>query len=447
MSIKKTLLFLACIGMIGSVNAAYLLLNNGGFNVNAAGWNASGGGDNAWAPGHVAIGGNPGGYLTLESGNNVWSVWYQVINENLAVWGIPAGTTITVQADMIDLGTAGNNLLAGLKIESWGTTLQNELANTFPVTKSWETYSFDYKIAPAATSVKFVFTNVNYNGLGVAKYGYDNAGIGFPGGVTPALFPVPTVGNVGVSPANDVLRWTNPEPRKNPSDIITCDVWFRGSATPLADPNLVSGQSGVVKIVSNEPGNSVDLSDKGVTLQQDHYYYWKVNVIDPNNGGGPIVIDGFTWSFFTGDAPPVVSAGADQYIWLDGGTKTFTLTGSYTDDGKSPVTTQWSLNALTETDPETVVTIHTPNALTTNVTVDNTGWFFFDFSATDAAGSGVDTVNVGVYADACGAAIADPADPVLLGDINGDCKVDMNDLAILAADWIECMSAKLGCTP
>lgn len=434
MSIKKTVFVLAFIGIIGSVNAAYLALNNGGFDINAAGWNAAGGG--AWAPGHVATGGNPGGYLTLESGNDVWSVWYQVINESLAEWGIPAGTTITVQADMIDLGTTGNNLVAGLKVESWGTTLQNELAYEFDVTNTWETYSFNYTIAPAATSVKLVFTNVNYTGLGTAIYGFDNAAIGFPGGVTPALFPVPTVGYTGAT-VDTSLSWVNPDPN-NPADTITCDVWFRESAVPLADPNLVPGQPGASQIVFGEPGNSVNLSDKGVTLQQDHYYYWKVNVID-SNGGNPVVIDGFTWSFFTGDAPPAANAGDNQYLVLGEGSKTFTLTGSFIDDGKSAVTTQWSLNPLTETDPATVVTIHTPNALTTDVTVDNTGWFYFDFTATDAAGSDVDTVNVGIYVTCAEAAVADPDDDYdATGDFNGDCKIDMQDFAVFAARWLDC---------
>jgi hypothetical protein len=304
---------------------------------------------------------------------------------------------------------------------------------------------------------------VNYNGLGTAKYGYDNARISFPGGITPALFPVPKTGNLGVGPSADVISWTNPAPLKNPSDVILCDVWFRSSATPLADPNLVDGQPGAVQIVNDQAINSVDLSALAnpITLVPDRYYYWKVNVIDPNNGGNPFQIDGFTWFFYTGDAAPTnVNAGLDQYVWLTGGTKTFTLNGSYTDDGKSAVTTTWTLNPLTQTDPATVTTIATPSVAqgiktsgshATTVTVNNTGWFFFDFTATDSAGTTVDTVNVGVYVDACEAANQDPADiPTKYpngqhGDIDGDCDVDLNDFAIMAASWLDCMSTKLGC--
>lgn len=450
MKLKKTIFILMSLVLIGSTNAAFIVRNNGGFDADAAGWNATGGGA-AWAPAHVATGGNPGGYLTLQADNNTWTVWYQVINEDLAEWGIAPGATITVQADVIDLGAAGNSNQCGLKIESWNSALLNEAAATITATNSWATYSFDYTINPAADSVKMVVTNVNYNGQGVAKYGYDNVSIGFPEGLTPALFPIPAVGNA-VSPTSSVLNWTNPEPLKNPSDTVTCDVWFRESATPLTDPNLVPDQSGVVKIVSNEAGNSVDLSAKGITLQPDYYYYWKVDVIDPNNGGGPIVIDGFTWSFNTGDAPPVVDAGTDQYVWLQDGLATFTLTGSIVDDGKSDVDIEWAYDAeASETDPATIVTINSPDKETTTVTVDNTGWFFFNLTATDAVSSDVDTVNIGVYVDACAAAKADPGDipatyPDGHGDVDGDCDIDLNDFALMAATWLDCMSEKLDCT-
>jgi hypothetical protein len=459
---KKTAIIVMVLAAVGIANAI-LVTNNGGFDVDAAGWNGNGGGG-AFAIAHVAIGGNPGGYISLQAANNTWVAFWQgdaiIWNEDLAVWGVPAGTTITVSADMIDLGTAGNNTICGLKIEPWTDTARIiEVPEEFTVTNSWATYSFDYTIDPAATHMKFVLTNVNYNGLGVSKFGYDNVSFGFPGGITPALFPIPTVGNNAVTPSADVISWTNPAPLVNPSDTILCDVWFRSSATPLADPNLVAGQPGAVQIVNDEAINSLDLSTKGITLVADRYYYWKVNVIDPNNGATPFQIDGFTWSFFTGDAAPIVDAGTDQYVWLTAGTKTFTLTGSYTDDGKSAATTTWALNPLTQTDPATIVTIATPSIAqgiktlgshATTVTVNNTGWFFFDFTATDSAGAAVDTVNVGVYVDACAAANADPADmpasyPNGHGDIDGDCDVDLSDFAIMAESWLDCMSTKLGC--
>ena len=205
-------------------------------------------------------------------------------------------------------------------------------------------------------------------------------------------------------------------------------------------------------MVANDiTAESLDLSDAGYTLQAGKYYYWAVHITDPEIG----VVKGFDWHFLaTGDAPPKdVSAGADQYVWLVGGTKQFTLTGTYTDDGKSPVTVEWAdLSNPLEQAPGTTVTINNPNSATTTVDVDGDGWFLFSFTVADAVGSGTDTVNVGVYVDACAAAYADPSDipakyPDGNGDINGDCKTDLNDFAILVQTWLDCMSEKLGCMP
>ncbi|HOQ04819.1 MAG TPA: hypothetical protein PKY88_06365 [Anaerohalosphaeraceae bacterium] len=435
---------------------ALFLVNNGGFDINAADWNAAGGGG-PWAPGHVATGGNPGGYLTLQSNDNTWSVWYQVINENLNVWGIPVGTTIVFGADMIDLGPVGNNTVGGLKIEAWNGAMINDYAIQFPVTTSWQRYSAQYTIPAAAQSLKMVLTNVNNNGKGVARYGFDNVFFAIPGG-TPALKPVPYVGR-GLNPANPILSWTYPDPNR-PGDTLTADVYVLESNVLLSrEPNMgpVLVDPGVVKVADDITASSINLLNAGYTVQQDKYYYWAVHVNDPTLG----TIKGFTWYFQTFDAPPVsANAGADQYVWLtmnDGtptdGKVTFTLSGSYVDDGKSPVTATWALDpVLTQTDPATQVVIHNPNSLTTQVTIDNTGWFFFVLTAQDQVGSASDVVNVGVYAGACEAAYQDPSDiqtryPNGHGDINGNCEIDLEDLAILARSWLDCMSSKLGCTP
>lgn len=454
---RSVFLLAACTLWLAALPAhALFLVNNGGFDLNAADWNAAGGGG-PWAPGHVATGGNPGGYLTLEGSNNTWSVWYQVINENLEVWGIPTGTTIIFGADMIDLGTAGNNTVGGLKIESWDGAMINDYAVQFPVTTSWQRYSAEYTIPAQAESLKMVLTNVNYNGLGTAKFGFDNVFFAIAGG-TPALKPVPAVGR-GVNPANPILSWTFPDPNR-PGDTLTADVYILESTTLLAvEPNLGPDlvDSDVVKVADNITESVLDLSEAGYPVQADRYYYWAVHVNDPTAG----TIKGFTWYFQTFDAPPTsVNAGADQYVWLtmDDGTPsdgkvTFTLSGSVVDDGKSPLTTTWTLDTvLTETDPATQVVIHNPNSLTTQVTIDNTGWFFFVLTAQDEVGSVSDVVNVGVYANACQAANEDPSDiparyPGGHGDIDGDCDIDLEDLAIIANTWLDCMSDKLGCTP
>ncbi len=448
MSMKNVTILLMVLATLSGANA--MLVNNGGFDVDAADWNASGGGG-AWAPGHVTTGGNPGGHLTMQADNNTWSVWYQVGTESLAEWGIPTETTITVSADIIDLGTLGNNTIAGVKIEAWNGAMIAEFAVEYAVTTAWVPYSFDYTIPAGADSVKMVLTNVNYNGLGQATFGWDNVAITIPGG-TPALMPVPMVG--GTLPVvTDTLSWVNPDPN-NPSDILTADVFILEADELLTyDPNLGPDilDPGVVQVGDNIMTESLDLSDEGYALEVGKYYYWAVHVTDPESG----VIEGFDWHFLaTGDAPPAdVSAGADQYVWLESGTKQFTLTGTYNDDGKSPVTEEWvDLSNPLEQAPGTTVTINNPGNAITTVDVDGDGWFLFGFTVTDEVGSGYDEVNVGVYVSPCEAAKADPGDiqasyPDGHGDIDGDCDTDLADFALLAGSWIDCMSTKLDCTP
>lgn len=440
-----------------------VIVNNGTFDIDATDWNATGGGGSggAWDAGHTIEAGN--GYVTLvayapDPSGWAWAIWYQVGVEEFNVLGIPAGTTVSISADIKEISGNGNLEDAALKIESWSDSANLGAYQEFvTVTTDWENYSIDYTPAPSATALKCVLVNAPETGDPAAEYAYDNVAITIPGG-TPALKPVPIVGG-GLALSNDVLSWTNPD------TAISADVFILESDVILtADPNLGPTiiDPAVEQVADDINAESVDLSDAGFTLQVDKYYYWAVHVTDSNDGGSPyVVIKGFNWYFQTFDAPPTdVSAGVDQYLWLtmDDGTPTdgevtFTLTGTYTDAGESPVTTTWSLDEdLTETDPATVVTIDNPDDPITTVTIDNTGWFYFDFTVSDDAGSGSDTVNVGVYADACTAANEDPDDipakyPNGHGDIDGDCDTDLDDFILLAESWLECMSDKLDCSP
>jgi hypothetical protein len=455
MNMKKVMVFFITFGLIGTANAT--LVTNGGFDLDAAGWAyTAGGGANAAT--EETTGGNPGGYVTIEAGPDTWAVWYQIDGEKLSDLGIPEGTIVTYKCDMIDLGSEGLTDQGGFKAESWAgdtkLTPGDGVDVYFDVTSSWETYSFDYTMEPGTDTLKFILVNVTYDGSGLtAKYGFDNASIILPDGKTPALRPVPGVG-AGLDPAAALLSWENPDP------AFTAVGYLLESDTLLTvDPNLGPGSidpDAQELTVDSESG----YQSAAVSLSPDKHYYWAVHVIDPNDGG-PVKIPGFTWYFQTFDAPPTdVSAGPDQYLWLtmDDGTPTdgkvtFELTGTYTDDGESTVTTEWALDEeLSETDPTTIVTIDNPGAPKTSVTIDNTGWFYFDFTVSDDVGSASDTVNIGVYVDDCEAAYQDPDDipatyPDGHGDIDGDCDTDLEDFALMAASWVECMSDKLDCAP
>jgi len=56
--------------------------------------------------------------------------------------------------------------------------------------------------------------------------------------------------------------------------------------------------------------------------------------------------------------------------------------------------------------------------------------------AFDGEYTGSDTVAINVYRDGCEAAKSLPDYVPLLGDLNGDCKVDEADLALLEENWL-----------
>jgi hypothetical protein len=253
------------------------------------------------------------------------------------------------------------------------------------------------------------------------------------------------------------LSWKN----HDPNDIFTFNVYLEAEG-PVVDPNFHTAP-----IATGITTKTVNLAAAGVTLLDNKVYTWRVDSTDPNNGH-PVTFQGPLWTFQIGDVAPVVNAGSDQYVWLAGGVGSFTLSGSYTDDGKSPITRAEYVQGTHQMAGGTVVTLGTQTwnsvarTVTVSVTVSNpvvgqaaTGWYQFILEVQDGAGTGTDTVYDGVYGTCLEAAIADPADTTiktnwpngLHGDINGDCKTDLTDFAIFASSWIDCMTTKAGCTP
>jgi hypothetical protein len=83
-----------------------------------------------------------------------------------------------------------------------------------------------------------------------------------------------------------------------------------------------------------------------------------------------------------------------------------------------------------------------------------TGWYGFILEVEDDVGVGSDRVYAGVYGTCLEAAMEDPSDNTIAsrwpnghGDINGDCRTDLEDLAIMASSWAACMTEKAGCIP
>ena len=180
--------------------------------------------------------------------------------------------------------------------------------------------------------------------------------VGTCGTVTGPISPNPGNGSIqsvtnapsyGYTPVAG-LSWTNPDLADDsvlffPANLGV-EVKFGIGAT---DPNFPVGTySYSVAKATMSAFDTVALdTDLGVTLPlaDATNYYWQVIVTDANSAGD-VVIPGSVWSFETGDALPIIQAPADQYMWLaqddgdgDSTIRTFTVTTTYTDDGKSPI--------------------------------------------------------------------------------------------------------------
>lgn len=246
----------------------------------------------------------------------------------------------------------------------------------------------------------------------------------------------------------------------DPGDTFTFDVYLEAEGA-VVDPNFYSAP-----IASGVTANTLNLASAGVTLTDNTVYSWRVDSTDPNDGS-PMTFPGVVWTFQVGDVPPLADAGDNQYTWLVNDIGSFTLAGSYTDEGKSPITRAEFVEGGHETAGATVVTLGpqtwdpAARTVTVDVTVENpvpgqaaTGWYEFTLEVEDAVGVGSDTLNVGVYGTCLEAALEDPTDSTIEntwpdghGDINGDCRTDLEDLALMALSWVDCMTVKAGCTP
>ena len=78
-----------------------------------------------------------------------------------------------------------------------------------------------------------------------------------------------------------------------------------------------------------------------------------------------------------------------------------------------------------------------PRAEDTSITVSAVGEYVSRLEAFDAENTGTDTVTINVYNDGCEAARSLPDYVPFPGDLNGDCRVDDLDLAILQEDWLK----------
>ncbi len=63
--------------------------------------------------------------------------------------------------------------------------------------------------------------------------------------------------------------------------------------------------------------------------------------------------------------------------------------------------------------------------------------YVLQLEASDGEYTGSDTVTINVYNDSCQAAQSLPNHVPLVGDLNGDCRVDEADMALLEENWLK----------
>ena len=235
---------------------------------------------------------------------------------------------------------------------------------------------------------------------------------------TALLEPVPADGAT-VAPGQVELSWTMLDPLV-PGDPVSVDVYF----TDDIDALLYFTDPASITLISNQQTSSV-----AVQIQSKKWYYWAVDsYVFP--GAGPVY--GPIFSFYADNLAPRVDAGADIATWLQDGSRTGALDPTVTDE--EATTVQWSV--VSEPNEGTAL-IEDGNAEDTNVTFSAVGEYVLELVASDGEYTGSDTVTINVYSDSCEAAKSLPDYVPIVGDLNGDCKVDDLDMALLEENWLK----------
>lgn len=200
---------------------------------------------------------------------------------------------------------------------------------------------------------------------------------------------------------------------------------------------LVENYAPTVLVLDESP-----VGDRGSYLLEDvadgEIIYWSVDYTEST------VIESGMLQFTATDnfAPYDLVAGPDAITWV-GAPGTITLSGSYSDDGISPVNVSWTTSSDSVTlsgqiDDAIAGTssIVIATALATEAAIPA----IITMSLDDGANSPVTyLVNVFVYADACDAARdyeGSPAEADNPHDIDNNCVINLVDFATLAEEWM-----------
>jgi hypothetical protein len=258
-----------------------------------------------------------------------------------------------------------------------------------------------------------------YNGQGVLNLDYNVTNQGKTTLTATALLNPNPVDGGTIAPGEVELNWTLPDPCM-PGEPVLVDVYFTDNLRLLeefTDP-------AAIQVVNRQNVTSVV-----VRAQPKTRYYWAV---DAYVGSPADPIFGPIFSFYADNLPPQVDAGADVVTWLQEGPRTGNLDATVTDD--EAYTVQWTV--VSEPNEGNAI-IETPTAEDTSITLSAVGEYVLQLVAFDGEYAGSDTVTINVYNDSCEAAQSLPDYVPLVGDLNADCRVDDDDLALLQENWLK----------
>jgi hypothetical protein len=230
------------------------------------------------------------------------------------------------------------------------------------------------------------------------------------------LNPVPADG-ANIVPGDVTLNWTV-------AAGTLVDVWFDTSADFTTAQMLVEKKS---------------VTSVAVQIDPKKRYFWAV---DTYVAGAQEPKYGPVFDFYVDNLAPQVEAGADVTTWLKNGMAEVAIAATVEDN--DPTTSLWSVT--TEPNVATAV-IADASAKATTVTVTEVGTYVLQLTASDGEKTSSDSVTIHVYNDSCEAAQSLPGYAPLPGDLNGDCRVDDADMAILQAHWLECNALDCAADP
>ncbi len=261
----------------------------------------------------------------------------------------------------------------------------------------------------------------SYDGQGTLNLDYDVTNEGKTTlTATPLLEPNPSDGGLVADGAVE-LSWTLPDPCV-PGQPVAVDVYFTDDYEALksfSDPEAI-------QVVSEQ-----NVTSFVVQTQPKTRYYWAVDTYigDPNDPiWGPI------FSFVADNLPPKVDVGADVVTWLEEGTRSGNLDATVVE--KHTYTVQWTVVSEPDDPNSPDAVIADPTAEDTTVTLSAAGEYVLQVVADDGEYTDSDTVTISVYNNGCEAAQSLPDYQPLVGDLNGDCKVDDADLALLNENFL-----------